>query len=220
MKILAVEDDPNLQKLLLVHLEREKWSVTVSESAEKALQILKQDEFDVVLVDWMLAGSMNGLDLCKRISGQSRVIMLTSRSNATDVVAALESGADDFVAKPFDAAILIARIRAVLRRAQSAPSNKLLKLGNVELNREHFEAKCNGQPMDLTPSEFGILATMLENPGCVLSRQKLLQQIQARGVNVVERTIDTHVYTLRKKMGACASIIETIRGVGYRIHGD
>ncbi len=222
MFILVVEDDPHLQKLLQMAFDREKWRCVFCESAEQALTLFQAKAFDLAVVDWMLTGQLSGLDLCKKIAGKTRIIMLTSRAEPTDVVAALENGADDFVPKPFDTAVLVARMRAVMRRSTEIQGTTVrnLKLGELEVFPERFEAKCQGQVLDLTPSEFGLLVAMLESPGCVLSGAKLLSKIQSAGINVVERTIDTHVYTLRKKIGVCGEFIETIRGVGYRIHRE
>lgn len=223
MRILAVEDEDHLQKLLQVHFSREGWETVFCDSAEAALEIFEKskekDKFDVAVVDWMLKGKMNGLDLCKAIGGKTRVLMLTSRSTSLDIVLALESGADDYLAKPFEAPVLIARIRALIRRtdikAAAAPTQ--YKLGDLEVYPEQFEAKVGGKTVDLTTSEFKLLVAMIEGRGSVLSRKRLLSKIQDGGTIVVERTVDTHVYSLRKKIGPASDFIETIRGVGYRV---
>lgn len=219
IRILAIEDESHLQKLLEVHFKREKWDVVFADSAEAGLLEFEKGNVDVVVLDWMLKGNMTGLDLCKKLAGQVPILMLTARSTAIDIIVGLESGADDYLTKPFEADILVARMRALLRRSvlkrESQPS--LYKLGDLEVFPARYEVKIAGQSVELTTSEFKLLVAMLEGRGTVLSRKKLLQKIQDSGVNVVERIVDTHVYSLRKKIGACGDFIETIRGIGYRI---
>lgn len=221
MNILVVEDELNVQKLIRVHLEREGLTVTACTSGEEALELVKKTSFDLVLLDWMLKGKLTGLDVCKKIAGNAPILMLTSRSSATDVVLGLEMGADDYVTKPFEIPVLVARVRALLRRSsRSEPAASEEKIvGDLRVNIPKVEVECCGKPVKLTSSEFRLLATLLNNQGKVLSRDQLLKSIQEQGVVVVDRVIDTHIYTLRSKLGKCADFIETLRGIGYRIKG-
>ena len=219
MNILLVEDDLSLQKLLVLHLSQEKWRVTLETRGDLAIERLQKEKFDLVVLDWMLEGELSGLDVCKSISRRTQVLMLTARNSATDIVSALESGADDYVTKPFDPAVLVARIRALKRRTgEQKVEPEILKVKDLEVSPKLFEARCQGKPIELTRAEFVLLVAMIQSPGNVLSRSSLLSTIQQPGVTVVERTIDTHVYTLRKKLGPCGDFIETIRGVGYRVN--
>lgn len=219
MKILAVEDEVHLQRLLEVHLSREGWEVTFCETGEEALNWVEKERFDIVLLDWMLKGKLTGLEICKKISSKIPVLMITARSTPLDIVLGLEMGADDYLTKPFELSVLSARIRAVMRRSQlkSEMEGDTLILGDVEISKNRFEAKRNGVPLELTASEFKLLVAIASAKGKVLSRKRLLNQIQETGVTVVERIVDTHVYSLRKKIGVSSDHIETVRGVGYRV---
>lgn len=223
MRILAVEDEVNLQKLLQVHFSREGWNAVFCDSGEKALDLWastsSKQSFDIAVLDWMIPGKLNGLDLCKKFAGKLPTLMLTARSTSVDIVMALESGADDYLTKPFDGPVLVARIRALMRRAslRAEPPSQHYVLGDLEVFPERFEAKLLGKSVELTASEFKILVAMIEGRGSVLSRKRLLTKIQEPGVTVVERIVDTHVYAIRKKIGSASDFIETIRGVGYRL---
>jgi two-component system phosphate regulon response regulator PhoB len=174
----------------------------------------------------MLPG-LSGLEITRMIrarrpSVKVPILFVTAKTEPEDVVRGLEAGADDYVTKPFDNAILLARVHALLRRFEwldqkDAKPSSLLVVGPLSMNTETYEVSLDSQPMDLTRSEFRLLQALLENQGRVLSRDRLIEQIQGEGVNVVGRTVDTHVFGLRKKLGPFSEMIETIRGVGYRV---
>jgi two-component system phosphate regulon response regulator PhoB len=173
----------------------------------------------------MLPG-VSGLDLCKKIrsdqsaaGAQVPVLMVTARAHPSDIVVGLEVGADDYLTKPFDLPVFLARVRALLRRAspQQEASARGFEVGELALDLESYQVTCGKKELQLTPSEFKLLVALVRNRGRVLTRERLIDLVQGEGVTVVDRAIDTHVFGLRKKMGKCADIIETIRGVGYRI---
>ena len=221
-KILIVEDEEDLRELISIHLERFGHKITAYSNAEEAVAAVKTDpNFDIIVVDWMLPG-MSGITLIEKLGGKYPVLMITARAAQDDVVAALDQGADDYIIKPFELPILQARVNALLRRSRLLQSERLspssdLSFKELSISLDSHEAKLGGQIIPLTPSEFGILATLLENRGRVLSRQALINKVQGEDITVISRTIDTHVFGLRKKLGDYASLIETIRGIGYRI---
>jgi len=215
----------------VLKLKREGFEVTAVDDGEKAVKSLEQAgadaaaPYDLAVVDWMLPG-MSGLDVTKWIQDAKMrlpILMVTARADSTDIVRGLESGADDYVTKPFEIPVFLARVRSLLRRAkqnhQTATSGpaKLLKIGELELNCESYDVTVGDEKLNLTPSEFKLLKALMQNQGRVLSRDKLIELVQGEGVSVVDRAIDTHVFGLRKKMGSAADFVETIRGVGYRM---
>ena len=221
-KVLLVEDEADIRELMLLHLKREGYDILPVEDGEKALKSLQSNSFDLVVLDWMLPG-VSGLEICKSIKGAIPVLMVTARADTSDIVRGLEAGADDYVTKPFEFSVFLARVRALLRRAelsrrkseQAEPTN--FQVGELALNTETYLVTCSGTELQLTPSEFKLLTALIKNQGRVLSREALIELVQGEGVSVVDRAIDTHVFGLRKKLGPCADFIETIRGVGYRV---
>jgi DNA-binding response OmpR family regulator len=229
-RILLVEDEADIRELIRMRLEREGYAVTEAGDGEVALRLLKGGEpFDLHLFDWMLP-RMSGLELTRTLraaplASRAPVLMVTARNEAADVVAGLEAGADDYVTKPFEIPVLLARVRALLRRASLATAGRaggpteggVLELGALRLDLGTYEVRCGAESVSLTPSEFKLLAALLQNQGRVLTRQQLIDLVQGVGVSVVDRAVDTHVFGLRKKLGACGDLIETVRGVGYRV---
>ncbi len=219
--VLVVEDEKDIRELIAIHLSREGLTVVPAGDGEEALAKLRAASHDLLLVDWMLPG-MSGLEIAKAARADSRhrttpILMVTARTEAADIVAGLEAGADDYVTKPFEVPVLMARVRALLRRAGMKPDGDVVKVGNLEINLESYEARCEGKPLTLTVSEFKLLAALIENRGKVFTRDQLIARVQGEGVTVVDRAIDTHVFGLRKKLGPCAEVVETVRGVGYRV---
>ncbi len=232
-RVLVVEDEPEIRELIVLHLQREGHSVDAVGSVEEANKLLNQVTCDLLVLDWMLPGS-SGVEMARGIrktpaSIDLPILMVTARAEAADIVEGLEAGADDYLAKPFEPSVLIARVRALLRRSRRqatddesnpAPAAVELKLGQLTLNTETYEAKCGASLLTLTPSEFKLLVALAHNRGRVLTRDSLISQVQGEGVSVVGRTVDTHIFGLRKKLGDCADVIETVRGIGYRVKSE
>ncbi len=222
-KVLVIEDENDIRELITLHLTRESYAVeectTGSEGLEKALA----GDYELLVVDWMLPG-LSGMEIIKEVRKKKNhdelsILMVTAKSANSDIIMGLECGADDYLVKPFELSVLMARVRALLRRKEkkSASSSSEIKIGNLTLNPDAHEASCGNQKILFTPYEFKLLLSLVKNRGRVLTRDQLIQEVQGDGVAVVERAIDTHVFGLRKKMGECAEIIETVRGVGYRV---
>ncbi|MBD3162289.1 MAG: response regulator [Candidatus Eisenbacteria bacterium] len=223
--ILVVEDESDIEELIRYHLERENYRVLATGSGEEAVKMTKRERPDLVLLDLMLPG-MDGLEVCRTLRADSQVrqipiVMLTARSEEADIVAGLELGADDYVTKPFRPRVLLARLRAVLRRGVGEGERKdeeaplSYKGLTVDLGRHQVELR--GKRVSLTLTEFNILVHLLRSPGRVFTRYQILDRIQGHDSYVLDRTIDVHVAALRKKLGSFGSNIETVRGVGYRL---
>lgn len=225
-KILLIEDEPDIRSMMELHLKRAGFTVISTDDGIKAKSILLSDAFHLVIVDWMLPG-ISGIDLTKEMvhststQGRPAILMVTARAEPTDIVTGLMAGADDYITKPFEIPVLLARVHSLLRRMERQgpkPAQDLLTLGPIEADVAAFRATISGNPLSLTKTEFLILATLLKNHGKALSRSQLIENIQGPGFAVGDRTIDIHVYSLRKKLGKYGDWIETIRGVGYRVH--
>ena len=224
--VLVVEDEQEIRELMALHLLRQGYKVTECSSAEDALNEMSRNNFQVFVLDWMLPG-LSGVDIVERIKAknpQASVLMVTAKTESQDIVAGLEKGADDYMTKPFVPSVFIARIKALLRRNQAvatpAADSGDVQVAGLRINFKSYEISYNGEALHLTPSEFKLLGALVQNPGCVLTREQLIENIQGEGINVVGRTIDTHVFGLRKKLGEWGDRIETIRGVGYRVKVD
>lgn len=224
-QILVVEDESEIRELIVLHLQREGHSVTEAENAERAMAAIGAKHFDLVVLDWMLPGA-SGLDLARTLRQRPElratpILMVTARADTHDIVAGLEAGADDYLTKPFDPPVLLARMRALLRRKLFLDSGEQgsskFELGDLRLDAATYEVTCKDGPIMLTPSEFKLLHALALNRGKVLTRDSLIEHVQGEGVSVVGRTVDTHVFGLRKKLGECSEVIETVRGVGYRV---
>jgi two-component system phosphate regulon response regulator PhoB len=231
-RILLVEDEQDIRSLMALHLRREGLELVEAADGDEALRALQQGAWSVLVFDWMRPG-MNGLELIRAVRQQdpkTPILMVTAKAEAADIVLGLETGADDYLVKPFEVPVLLARVRALLRRwkmqqetpqalASGGASERVV--GGLRLLPDSHELFCNGAPVALTISEFKLLSALLEAQGKVLTRGQLIELIQGQGVSVVDRTVDTHVFGLRKKLEACGDLIETVRGVGYRIRpGD
>jgi len=226
--ILVVEDEQEIRELMALHLLRQGFKVKECASAEEAQIELGKQSYNLVVLDWMLPG-MSGFELLEKIkaspSNATNVLMVTAKTEPQDIVNGLERGADDYLTKPFDPGVFMARVRALLRRFQPLGAGNVVdadkvRIGLLSVNLKTYEVKLGDEPLHLTPSEFKLLTTLLESQGRVLTRDQLIENIQGEGINVTGRTIDTHIFGLRKKLGAWSDNIETIRGVGYRVKMD
>ena len=216
--VLIVEDEFNIGRLVRTYLERDGFEVLWVRSGEEGLTELTRHPVDLVVLDVGLPG-IDGFEVCRRVRASSAVpvIMLTARDEETDRVVGLELGADDYVPKPFSPRELVARVKAVLRRARpQREAPELLSCGLVELRRDAREASRAGAALDLTMKEFDLLACFLENAGLALTREQLLEQVWGLEFPGGTRTVDQHVAQLRAKLDG-ALTIETLRGVGYKL---
>lgn len=224
-QVLVIEDESEIRELISLLLLRQGHRVQQCASALEGLEQLRNNNFDLIVLDWMLP-QMSGLDFLRQWpSRQIPVLMVTAKAEPEDIVSGLEAGADDYITKPFEPSILTARVKALLRRSQSRQGpdvgeDEVLRIGNLQMNLATYEVKLKNQPLHLTPSEFKILSEMMMNRGRVLTREQLIETVQGEGISVTGRTIDTHVFGLRKKLESEADWIETIRGVGYRVRAE
>jgi len=218
-RVLLIDDDARLFELLASYLGQNGVDVTSAPDGPKGLAALEASSFDAVLLDVMMPG-MDGLEVCKRIRQKSRipVIKLTAKGDETDRVVGLEIGADDYVAKPFSPRELLARLRAVLRRAAPDSIAERIGVGNVTIDVRSREVTVLGKPTELTGIEFDILLALARRAGRVVPREALLSEAGRSDVTVGERTVDVHISHLRQKLGddpRSPRLIKTVRGIGY-----
>lgn len=223
-KILLVEDEESLARLVSLQLRSYGFDVDLAYDGQSALQMIFQTNYDTILLDRMIpnGGGLEVLSRLRREGLRTPVLFVTALNSPEHIIEGLEAGADDYVTKPFDERVLVSRIRSVNRRAQnnldtSSNSQDWIKIENISLNPKAFEAKIKEEKLILTRSEFLLLQALMLQQGCVLTRKALISTVQGEDVNVTGRTVDTHIFGLRKKMGESADLIETIRGVGYRM---
>jgi len=213
--ILLVEDDHNIGSVVRAYLQRDGFDVIWVRSGEDALTELVRHPIALMVLDVGLP-RMNGLEVCRRVDGRVPVIMLTARDDEADRVAGLELGADDYVAKPFSPRELVARVRAVLRRARNGqPMAETLHLGPITVSLPAREVRLDGTEIPLTPKEFDLLAYLVQHAGAVVSRDDLLERVWGFIYPGETRTVEVHVAQLRKKLGA-PDLIRTVRGIGYK----
>jgi two-component system, OmpR family, alkaline phosphatase synthesis response regulator PhoP len=224
--ILVIDDEANIRELVGLYLTAAGFEVTGAEDGAQGLEVFRSLNPALVVLDYMLPG-MDGLAVCRAIRAESNtpVIMLTARDSDLDKVSLLESGADDYVVKPFSPPEFVARVRAVLRRVGSAeaPAADAIVLGGLRMVRSERTVELDGAPLTLTAREFDLLEVLADDPGVVFSRERLLERV-AEGADYVDlRGIDVHIRHLREKLGDDANaprFIETVRGVGYRVRKD
>jgi two-component system alkaline phosphatase synthesis response regulator PhoP len=219
--ILVVDDEARIVKLVRDYLERAGFDVLSAQDGETALVVARRERPDLILLDLMLPG-VDGLDVCRRLRRESGVpiIMLTARVEEADRIVGLELGADDYVTKPFSPRELVARVRATLRRAsgEMGPTT-IIRAADVELDTAALMATIGGQPVDLTPTEFQLLATMVRQPGRIFSREQLLGAVHGVAFDSYDRSVDSHIKNLRRKIEPeprQPRYIQTVYGVGYR----
>lgn len=221
--ILIVEDEAALSTLLAYNLEKEGFIVRIAADGEQALEALAEEQPDLVLLDWMLP-HLSGIEICRRIrrdpaTGGLPVIMLTAKGEEADRIRGLDTGADDYVTKPFSPAELIARVRALLRRARPAIGADELIAGDIVMDLAAHRVHVGGAEVELGPTEFRLLRHFMEHPGRVYSRDRILDAVWGRDINVEDRTVDVHIGRLRKSLRAAAGRdpIRTVRGAGYSL---
>lgn len=239
LRILVVEDEADICELLQFVLEREGFGVTCVKNGVEALKCAREKSYSLALLDIMLPG-MDGLSLCRklreeRITRRMPILMLTARSEESDVVVGLEVGADDYLAKPFSPKELVARIRALLRRSGALTTDSpdrllqsdnstsddgdgeaVVRVGAVLLDKSRHIVSVHDVPVSLTLAEFKLLALLMSRPGRVFSRDQILEQISGSEVYVIDRNVDVHVRSIRKKLESESDLIQTVRGVGYK----
>jgi len=222
-QILVVDDEPRIVDIVRVYLARDGYRVLTAADGKSALEIARREHPDLVLLDLMLPG-LSGWEVCRalRAEGGPPIIMLTARDDTTDKVVGLELGADDYVTKPFDPHELVARVRAVLRRARPAPTvaTRVIAQGDLVIDVERHEVQRSGVSVSLTPTEFAILEALASQPGRVFSRAQLLERIQGVAYEGYERSVDSHVKNLRQKIEPdprSPRYVLTVFGVGYKL---
>jgi len=218
---LIIEDDVRIRRIVQLTLAAEGFDVAETETGEEGLQMLAERSFDVVLLDLMLPGR-DGFEVCRDIrrTSDAPVIMLTARTDSHDVVAGLEAGADDYVKKPFVAKELSARIRALLRRSRSSSTKQRVQVDDLEISAQEGLVTRNGEPIDLTRTEFRLLCELAASPGRVLSREELLERVWGYDYFGDARLVDVHIRRLRTKVEpdpSSPSVVLTVRGMGYRL---
>lgn len=223
--ILIIEDDPDIAESLHYNFKREGFRATIAESAEKGLRIALDDKTtpSLIILDLMLPG-MSGMEFCRRLrretlTEKTPVIMLTARAAESDKVAGLDSGADDYIVKPFSVKEVIARVRAVLRRAEKESAPKY-EDDRMSVDFDDMRVTCDRSDVKLTRKEFALLEHLIRNTGRVATRQQLLDNVWGYSYFGDTRTLDVHIRRLRQKMGECGDAIETVVGVGYRFVGN
>ena len=225
--VLVVEDEPDIRKLISYSLRKEGYETLNVDSGEAALDELRAKDCDLVVLDLMLPG-MNGLEVCRAIRSSERlkeipIIMLTAKTEEADMVRGLERGADDYIPKPFSPKVLVARVGAVLRRFQSAvgqPETGRIIICGLEIDPRRHAVLSDGASVDLSATEFSILAFLAANPGWVYSRSQIINAVRGEDYPVTERSVDVQILGIRRKLGAKGRIIETVRGVGYRVQEE
>jgi two-component system, OmpR family, phosphate regulon response regulator PhoB len=221
--ILIIEDDPDIVELVQYNLEREGFRVVTATDGESGLREATTRKPNLILLDLMLPG-INGLEVCRLLKQREEtspcsVIMLTAKGEESDIVLGLEMGSDDYVSKPFSPKELLARVRAVLRRAKrktgSVPARRL-EVAEIVLDAERHEVYVSGELIYFTRAEFRLLWTLLEQPGRVFTRNELVERITAGESYILDRNVDVHVSAIRKKLGSQGHLVATVRGVGYK----
>ena len=225
-RILIVEDDPSLVELLKYNLETEGFDVSVARDGEGGLEAIHTQDPDLVVLDWMLP-NMSGIEICRQMRQRTAtrstpVIMLTAKGEETDRIRGLETGADDYIVKPFSPAELTARIKAVLRRAHPEQAGNELRYEDIFMDLETHRVTRNERAVKLGPTEFRLLKTFLEKPGRVFSREQLLDKVWGRDIYVELRTVDVHIRRLRKALNGQggSDLIRTVRSAGYSLDAE
>jgi two-component system, OmpR family, alkaline phosphatase synthesis response regulator PhoP len=226
-KILVVEDEETIQELITYHLTRERFSVTAVSSGEEALRMLRTDTFSLVLLDLMLPG-VDGLEVCRNIrknngTASLPVMMVTAKGEESDIVSGLELGADDYLVKPFSPRVLVARVKALLRRrrrSRDTDTQAPVEIHGMVIHPGRHEVQVLGKTVDCTNMEFRILHFLASRPGWVFTRYQIVEGARGENYPVTDRSVDVLITGLRKKLGDAGECIETVRGVGYRFREE
>jgi len=223
--ILVVEDEEDVLELLRYNLDKNGFAVETATSGEEAMDKARRMHPDLILLDIMLPG-LDGLDVCKVLKRHADteripIVMVTAKGDEADIVAGLEVGADDYITKPFSPRVLVARVKAVLRRpARSAPPADadayVVRAHGVEIDPNRHRVTIKGKPVDLTSTEFRLLHFLASRPGWVFTRYQIVDAVHGQDYPVTDRSVDVQIVGLRKKLGTAGKLIETVRGVGYR----
>ena len=220
--ILIVEDEDDIQELITFNLSKEGYKVQCVGTGEDALKAARDDLPGIILLDLMLPG-LDGLDVCRILKNDARtshipIIMLTAKGEEADIVTGLEMGADDYIPKPFSPRILLARLKAILRRKSQTPvgNDQLIKIGKFVIDPGRHEVTVEDEAIQLTFTEFRVLHHLARRPGWVFTRQQIVDAVRGQDYAVTERSVDVQVVGLRKKLGEYGDFVETVRGVGYR----
>ena len=221
--ILIVEDDPSLSELLAYNFDSAGLTASVVSEGDEALPTIIDERPDLIILDWMLP-NISGIEICRQIRqhadiNKTPIIMLTAKGEEAERIRGLETGADDYVIKPFSPSELIARVKAVLRRTHPEKTADILEFGDISMNLEEHRVSRNGQYTHLGPTEYRLLRVFLEKPGRVFSREQLLDRVWGRDIYVEPRTVDVHIRRLRKAMQlpGTSNLIRTVRAAGYSI---
>jgi two-component system phosphate regulon response regulator PhoB len=225
-KMLLVEDDKVLADLLVWHFEREQFDVRLTPDGEEALMLAQEEVPDIVILDWMIEG-ISGIEVCRRLrrspaTANVPIIMLTARGEELDRIRGLETGADDYLTKPFSPRELIARVNAVLRRVRPALAGELLNYADLEMDVVAHKVRRSGKAIALGPTEFRLLRHFLEHPNRVFSRERLLDSVWGHDSDIELRTVDVHIRRLRKALNDSGGpdIIRTVRSAGYALDSE
>jgi two-component system phosphate regulon response regulator PhoB len=221
-KILVVDDEEDLLELVRYNLTKEGYRVVCVASGEAAIEQSRKDVPDLVILDLLLP-SVDGLEVCRRLKNDAKtrhipILMLSAKSEEADVVAGLELGADDYMTKPFSPRVLLARVRAVLRRRSAEPPDErsTVRVHDLVVDPVRHEILLGGKPVELTYTEFALLHFLARKPGWTFTRNQIVDAVKGEDYPVTERSVDVQVAGLRKKMGNFSDYIQTVRGVGYR----
>jgi len=221
--ILVIEDEEDIRELVRYNLEQENFSVSEAESGEAGLKAATQKKPDLILLDLMLPGK-DGLQICRELKRDKTkrdipVVMMTARGEESDIVTGLELGAEDYIVKPFSPKVMVARVKAVLRRKTTgmlSGADDILRIYDLAVHPGRHEAALNNKPLDLTATEFGILYFLARRPGWVFTRYQIVDAVHGADYPVTERSVDVQIVGLRKKLKKAGDYIETVRGIGYR----
>ncbi len=225
-RLLLVEDDRALADLLMWHFNREGYDIVRTADGDEALLLAEERTPDLVILDWMIEG-VSGIEVCRRLRRRAStsavpIIMLTARGVESDRIRGLETGADDYVTKPFSPRELLARVGAVLRRVRPALAGEQLSYGDLEMDVQSHRVRRGGKPVSLGPTEFRLLRHLMENPGRVFSRERLLTAVWTHDPDIDERTVDVHVRRLRRALneGGRPDLVRTVRSAGYSLDAE